>query len=248
MNNRRSARIVLAAAVAVVCGLMLSGCWGLITRATFDLTVTPTVISDLASGQACIFLVSFTELDNNLAAGPIALSATSSAGTVAVSPTTINIGDVAELRLNSVDAPVGSRIVVTIAGKRGGETRTATVTATVTDPIGSPDDRLVTGTTMRDDFIPWLETYHPELGIGADTVWTPLPLRPHIFEVSYYMFQSDEWELAVWWHVMIPPYDWARIYLRRRHSEIAPSFAAEISSVSSGDDPHTMDPPSEIWR
>lgn len=248
MSKKTQVRTILTVAAIAALGLMLSGCWGWMMHATYDINVVPTTVLDLARGQKCVFPVSFTELDNNLAAGPVTLSATSSAGTVAVSPGTINIGDVAELTLNSDDATVGSSIIVTVVGKRGGEIRTATATATVTEPIGNPDDRLVTGTTVRDDFIPWLETTHPELGIGAGTVWTPIPLRPHIFEVSYYMFQSDEWELVVWWHVMIPPYDWARLYLRRRYSEIAPSFAAEISSSSSGEDPHAMDPPSEIWR
>jgi hypothetical protein len=62
------------------------------------------------------------------------------------------------------------------------------------------------------------------------------------------MFVSEEWELVVWWHVMIPPYDWTRMYLRHRFTEAVPSFAAEISSRAGGDAPHTMLPPEEAWR
>jgi hypothetical protein len=118
----------------------------------------------------------------------------------------------------------------------------------VTAPIESPDDRRETGLIVRDAFLPWLASEHPELGITTDTVWIPLPLRPHILEVSFYMFQSEEWELVVWWHIMIPPYDWARMYLRHRTTEMAPSFAAEISSRSAGDDPQAVLPPEEVWR
>jgi hypothetical protein len=47
---------------------------------------------------------------------------------------------------------------------------------------------------------------------------------------------------------MSPPDDWARIYLRRRWSEVHPSRAFEISSVSSGAEPREIAPPEAVWR
>jgi hypothetical protein len=62
-------------------------------------------------------------------------------------------------------------------------------------------------------------------------------------------FQSlEEWEMGVRWHVMIPPYDWAEIYLRHRHTEISPSLAFKIPSLDAQDAPEVVDPPESVWR
>jgi hypothetical protein len=230
-----------------VCGLLLTGCWPWAPSATFRVEVTPAEITDLAQNGLGLFLVTVTELGGSRATEPVTLQVDAPDGTV-ITPATVASGEVTEVRLWGTGVAVGTTLTVTIAGERDDEFHTATATAVVTDPIESPDDRLVTGTTMRDAFIPWLAAEHPELGIDADTVWTPIPVRPHILEVSFYMFLSEEWELVVWWHVMIPPYDWARMYLRHRSTERTPSFGAEISSVTAGGDPHTMAPPEEVWR
>lgn len=56
-------------------------------------------------------------------------------------------------------------------------------------------------------------------------------MQPHILVVSHYLFFSEEWEMGLQWHIMIAPYDWARIYLRPR-AEVQPTHAFEITSVS----------------
>jgi len=176
------------------------------------------------------------------------LSVAASAGRVALSSPIVGSGNVVELLVDSEDAPVGSSISVTVAAQRGDETHTTSVSAQITDPIELPDDRLAAAATVRDAFLPWLASQHPEFGIDEGTTWTGLPLRPHLLEVSYALFQSAEWELVVWWHVTIAPHDWARMVLRRRSSETAPSFAAEIQSFSTGGSPVEIDPPDDIWR
>jgi hypothetical protein len=246
MTRRVTKRMVAWVAVAVL-GILLAGCWPWTSPDTFRIEVVPTAVADVAQNASCIFLVSVTELGARGPAGPFALDVDASAGTV-FSPVELESGGVGEVRLWPDDEAVGETITLTITAERDGEAHSAAVTAVATDPIESPDDRLETGTTMRDAFVLWLASEHPELGIDADTAWTAVPLRPHILEVSYYMFLSEEWELVVWWHIMIPPYDWARMYLRHRATEMAPSFGAEIGSVSAGGDPHTMIPPEEVWR
>lgn len=241
-------RAVQGVALALLCGVLLSGCWPWSSATTFELHVVPTEVADLAQGASTPFLVSIEEIDVDPSSPFFVLAATASVGTVRVVPDVLRAGDVAEVTFSSAGVPVGSTVNVTVQATRGAERRDATVTAVVTEPIETPDDRLVTGTAMRDRFIPWLASEHSELGIDEDTAWTPVPVRPHILVVSFYMFQSDEWELVVWWHIMISPYDWARLYLRHRSTEIAPSFAAEISSVSLGEDPEIMAPPEEVWR
>ena len=245
--TRGIARAALSLAMFGVCGLLLSGCWPWAPSATFRVEVTPAEITDLAQNASCLFLVTVTELGGSRAAEPVTLQVDASDGTV-LAPATVASGEVAEVRLWGNGVAVGTTLTVTIAGEQDDEFHTATATAVVTDPIESPDDRLATGTAMRDAFIPWLAAEHPEFGIDAGTAWTPIPVRPHILEVSFYMFLSEEWELVVWWHVMIPPYDWTRMYLRHRSAGLAQSFGAEISSVTAGGDPHTMAPPEEVWR
>ncbi len=228
--------------------VLLTGCSPSPRPATFELHVLPVAIADLAQDASCIFLVSATE--TGLGEGVdefVSLDIDGSAGFV-VAPARLEMGEVGEIRLWGVDVEVGTTVTITVTARRGDEAQTATVSAAVTEPIGPADDRLVTGAEMRDLFLPWLISEHSELGVTSSTSWTPLPVRPHILEVSYCMFLSDEWEMVVWWHVMIPPYDWTRMYLRHRDSEIAPSFAAEISSRAVGGAPHAITPPDEVWR
>jgi hypothetical protein len=245
--TRRMARGILLSSVLGACGLLLSGCWPWSNPTTFELRVTPASIADLAQNAFGLFLVSIDDAGAPSAL-PAALTVTASAGTAMVSSTTVESGQVVEIRLYCDGVPVGTAVTLTVEARRDKETHVATAEATITEPVGAPDDRLETGIEMRDAFIPWLAAEHPELGITAETVWTPVALRPHILEVSFYMFLSDEWELVVWWHVMIPPYDWTRMYLRHRSTEVIPSFGAEISSRSAGDEPHVVAPPEEVWR
>lgn len=232
---------------AAALGLGLAGCWPWPAADTFTIEVTPGEIADLAQNADGIFLLTIEETGSRGSTGPFTLTIDSSDGMILV-PSEVESGKVAEIWLNVLGVDVGTTVTLTFSVERDEEVHTATVTALVTDPVEPPDDRLETGTAMRDLFVPWLASEHPELGIDEDTEWISNPLRPHILEVSYYMFLSDEWELVVWWHVMIPPYDWARMYLRHVGTESVPSFGAEISSVSAGDAPHTMAPPEEIWR
>lgn len=246
-TTRIRLRALLCCCVFSACTFGLAGCWPSTDKAQFELRVTPEMVVDLAQNAVGVFLVS-VEQPAGAETGPVALTVMASAGTAAVSSPTIQPGDVVELRLAGEDVPVDTVVTVTVQAVRGDVVRVARAEATITNPVAAPDDRLGTGLAMRDLFLPWLVSEHPELGITADTDWTPNPLRPHILEVSFYMFESAEWELVVWWHVMIPPYDWARMYLRHRGDELVPSFAAEISSHSSGEAPHVMSPPDEVWR
>jgi hypothetical protein len=50
------------------------------------------------------------------------------------------------------------------------------------------------------------------------------------------------------WHVMIPPHDWAKIDLRHRFDQLAPSYAFEISSLDADNEPVLIDPPESAWR
>ena len=92
--------------------------------------------------------------------------------------------------------------------------------------------------------------FFPEFGIDTETQWTGTIVKPHILVVSHYLFFSEDWELGVMWHHMIPPYDWAQIYLRRRYIQFHPRYAFEISSLSADpeEEPFPVEPPAQVDR
>jgi hypothetical protein len=78
-------------------------------------------------------------------------------------------------------------------------------------------------------------------------VWEGVP-GTWVLIVEHYLFFSTDWELDLSWHVMIAPDDWSEIDLRHRDSELAPSLAFKIDSVSANDAPHEIAPPEAVWR
>ncbi len=81
------------------------------------------------------------------------------------------------------------------------------------------EDRL--GTTARRRFRPfitYLAARQPALGIDRTTAWEGWDPVPNILVVMWYSFLSDDHEALIRWHVMIPPYDWTEVFVRRRGS------------------------------
>lgn len=251
------------AAIALSAGCDQLQC--LLRPASFQLQVVPAEIVDAIPNQHCLLLVTVQE--GNDAAGivtPVQINATAPGATVLVENPTLRSGGVAEVTvipqpLKDADVQAGGGIgeggddagrtvTVTITGTRCGVTETATVLITVT----SEEEDLVgpAAAEMRDLFIPWLAENQPALGITADTKWTGTIVSPHILVVTHYLFLSDEWEMHVYWHVMIPPYDWARIELRRRFEETEYSRAFEIPSVSAAAplQAQSIEPEQTLWR
>jgi hypothetical protein len=70
--------------------------------------------------------------------------------------------------------------------------------------------------SKRDEFIVWLETEHPELGNFSNRIWFPYMTYPQILIVEHWTFLDEDWEFRLCYHVMVPPYDWSKILLRRR--------------------------------
>jgi len=67
-------------------------------------------------------------------------------------------------------------------------------------------------------FSTYLAAQHPEFGLTPTTPlegWNPVP---NILVVMWYSFLSADCEALIRWHVMIPPYDWTEVFLRRRGS------------------------------
>ncbi len=221
----------------------------------YTLQATPKEITDTIPGQRCALLVTVTDADVP-SAWPTRITADAPGATVTVENALIRPGDVAEVTViplplaqataQSTDGE-GRDITATIHAERAGVARTTTVPIHVT----SEEEDLVgpLAAEVRDQFIPWLAEHRAELGIAADTQWTGTIVKPHYLVVTHYLYFSDEWEMHVYWHVMIPPYDWAKIELRRRFEETLPSLAFEIPSRSA--DPievQEIEPEGVLWR
>jgi hypothetical protein len=73
-----------------------------------------------------------------------------------------------------------------------------------------------TATDKMNDFVTWLETEHPELGSFSARNWFVYGTYPQLLIVEHWTFLDEDWEMRVCYHVMIPPYDWSKILLRRR--------------------------------
>jgi hypothetical protein len=182
--------------------------------------------------QKCLFLITINESNsdtNNLKA--INLSATSPDCQITISPQTITSEQVAELIVIPPENSVGKNLTVAIEAERGGLKQTKTVTFEVIADEEREETLGPPGLQLRDTFIQWLSTAHPELGIKNTTTWSGTVVNPMVLVVMHYMFLSEEWEMYLTWHIMIPPYDWAKIHLRHRFNATSPSLAFEISSV-----------------
>ena len=154
-------------------------------------------------------------------------------------------GQVAQVVVTPAQASTGKTIKVTITGNRGGSTDKKVVSF---DVVEGEDDRQEYAGELLDRFVSWLATNHPELGITGDTAWNGTMVSPVWLVVSHYLFFSEQWEVHIERHVMMPPYDWAKIDLRHRFDELEPSYAFEISSLNADSEPVPIEPPEAVWR
>ncbi len=239
--------VLVMTSIMAVC--LIAGCR--VEPAPFSMQVIPEHIEDAIAGQSCVFLVSVADEGEGSGKGEVvSISATAPGSVVTVNPQAITPGQVAEVTVIPVEASAGGTLTVTVDGERNGLKQTETVTLVVKEKPPGPGPAIYAA-RFRDRFIPWLAANHPQFGITSETEWTGTIVRPTSYEVSFYLFFSEDWEMGVTWHVTIPPADYLRIYLRHRFTEAAPSYAFEISSWSAQEEPYApyaIDPPESAWR
>ncbi len=191
--------------------------------------------------QRVVFLVVVEENGDGSGYGDaVEITATASGAAVSVNNSAIKPGEVAEVTVIPDQASINKRLTITINGDRRGLEQTETIDIEILD---LQDDFSELAAEMRDKFVPWLAANYPELGISSETEWIGTIVNPGILVVMHYMFYSEDWEMYVTWHVMIPPYDWTKIYLRPRFTETQSTMAFEISSVQGEDEPHSIELP-----
>jgi hypothetical protein len=183
--------------------------------------------------------------EGQVSQAPVSISAAAPGSEVIIYQQDIVDGQVAEVVVIPAQESIGKTIQVTITGNRADLSDEKVVSFAVAE---GEDDRQEYATQLLDKFVAWLEANHPEIGITEDTGWTGTMVSPVWLIVSHYLFFSDEWEAHVEWHVMIPPHDWAKIDLRHRFDQLAPSYAFEISSLDADNEPVLIDPPESAWR
>jgi len=138
-------------------------------------------------------------------------------------------------------------ITVQVRGERDGFHQDQSVAICVLHGDNTPPEMAC---VVRDRFVSYLAECRPELGISAQTEWTGTVVKPYWWVVTPYLFFSDEWEMGLEWHNMIPRYDWSRMYLRPRHTHMSPLYAFEIHSMSAQPplEPMEIPPPPVVDR
>lgn len=191
-------------------------------------------------GERICFLVSIEAADD----APATISATAAGASVTVRDPSVAPGTIGEVWVVPAASTIETTATVDITATRGTVKHTEHRSIAI---MPMDDGRAADAQPHFERWLTWLIANQPELGITADTPWEPTFVSTFLV-VSHYAYWSDEWEMVVAWHNMIPPHDWSEIYLRRRDTELRPSLAFHIDSVAGGTEPHPVEPPSEVLR
>jgi hypothetical protein len=217
----------------------------------FNLTLAPSIVQPIIPGQELMLLLKVTNTDQNLdQQDKIHISANATGATCKINPQNAAPGTVVEIVVTPSGQLVDQNLEVKITAQRQDVTHTTSKTLEVIE--GIIEDYLglePEAAAYRDRFVEWLATNHSELGIDSITEWDGKVTTPRWLVVSHYLFFSDEWEMMVGWHIMIPPYDWTEIYLRKRFDDLTPTYGFKIDSRSNVESlPYECTPQEEVWR
>ena len=245
------------AAFAVLFLLLVGACSGSGTPATStrpapttsapngEVVVSPEFIQGAIPGAEVVLLVS----QDDETAGTATVTASASGAKVSVRPSKISDIEVAEVTVVPDATATETELTVTIEVATDDTTRTVTRTASV---LPWDDDRGEQAAEILGLFTSWLAGNRLELNITPETEFEGTFLAPQLLVVSHYGFFNDEWEIGLAWHVMIPPDDFAEIYLRPR-SALRPTLAFRIGSWQTALDKGgyqiaEVEPPFEVVR
>jgi hypothetical protein len=244
MRLRPLLRVVMPVAILAAA---LVGCGGADDEVAspFTLTVEPEFVQGAIPGAVTGVMVTIESETE----APVALTATATDAEVTVVPGTISPGEVAEVTVVAAAGADGRPMEIVVTGRRGDVEATGTRSTTVFDWA---DDRAGYAATLLGLFTTWLEAERPDLGITPDTEFSGSLVAPGLLVVSHYLFLSDDWEVGLSWHVMIPPDDWSEIYFRPRGGGV-PTLAFRLSSQAGALEGGVVEiseapPPVEVMR
>jgi len=232
----RGAKVWFAILVGCLIGglVVLGGCGGGgVRRPTIALEATPAPgIQSYPGGIALwVIRVTLTPAD----AGPVTVTAGSMKGVACqVTPSQLNGSGTVEV-LARPDSTVAAQTVnvVVRAELQGGVVALGNGATQLSLPLQVERYRDQLADAAKEKFQPfvtYLAANHPEFGIDENTAPEGWVSAPNILVVMWYSFLSEESEVLVQWHVMIPPYDWTHVYVRARG---APEcvWAGEVSTT-----------------
>ncbi|MGD2059682.1 MAG: hypothetical protein PVF87_02335 [Acidimicrobiia bacterium] len=207
--------------------------------------VSPEFIQGAIPGESLVLLVAGAYPDGS----PVEVAAEVTNGRVTVEPSTIEGAEIEEVTVVPDPTDAETTMSIEIQTSQDGDT---TVFSREVNVLPWEDDRGGQASEILTLFTAWLDQNRPELGISPDTEFEGTFLAPELLVVSHYGFFYEQWELGLSWHVMLPPDDFAELYLRRR-TELYPSLAFRIGSwqnaLESGSaEVIEIDPPAEVVR
>lgn len=209
--------------------------------APFSIELTPSTLAQAYVGQPLVFLVAVNGSNDG---GLVRVDARAPGAAVGVIHADAPVGTVAEVTVAPDVSMIDLNVTLTVTATRGSESHVANVTFQVWSLSGAiPSEKAV---EVRTQFVRWLEVAHPELNVTEETPWAEAFTKP-ILIVTYDEFYSPRWEMGIRWHVMIPPYDWADMYLRERFISTQPESMWRIDSLSNGMEPRAV-PIEGVWR
>jgi len=204
----------------------------------------PSAVRMAIPGSGYCFLVRVTE-SGEASGGLATIDATATKAVVSkIVPSQLAPGVVGEVWVIADPATTEVTGSVTITATRDGVTREATRTLPVFPMEG---ERAGDAQPHFDAWVGWLADAHPELGITPATTWEPVFVST-LLVVSHYSYWSEDWEVTIAWHNMIPPHDWTDVFLRRRGEETGYSLAFRRDSVAGQTEPRAIEPPAELVR
>lgn len=211
--------------------------------AAVEIEVAPEFVQGTIPGAPLVLLVTLIEGDE------ATLSATGDGAEVSVAPDRIGAGEVAEVTVVASPTEEETELGVTIVATADGGTSEVNRTVTV---LPWPDDRSQQARGVLALFAVWLGENRPALGIAEEIAVTGSFTAPLLLVVSHYTFWTDEWEMGLSWHVMVPPDDFAELYLRPRE-ELIPTMAFRLGSWQTALETGQVDitevpPPPEVVR
>jgi hypothetical protein len=193
-------------------------------------------------GEKVSFLVVITSPGSD---APFSVTAAATGARVTdIRPAQLKPGAVGEVWVIPDVTTVDAVATVKITAERGASAKVVDRTIMIMPMV---DDRAKDAKPYFDLWTAYLAKNHPELGITAGTKWDATYVSTFLV-VSHYAYYSEEWEMKIAWHNMIPPYDWTEVYLRHRGTEWKPSLDFKIDSVSGKTAPHVGELPDAIMR
>lgn len=183
---------------------------------------SPEFIQGVIPGAEIVLLVGNTDPE----AGPLTVTAEATNATVTIEQSTVSGAEVAEVTVVPAPTDVEVDMAIRIDAVQRGETSSSTWTVNV---VPWQDDRGAQARDILGLYTSWLADNHPDLGVTPATDFQGTFVAPQLLVVSHYAFFSEDWELGLSWHIMLPPDDFSELYLRPR-SELRPTMALRIES------------------